>query len=323
MTMMIEERGLNKDCIVVCPVYKIIESESELFSLVNNRSKLRRYRWTFVGPNVLGNYIKLISRTLGLEDIGFESFDDRYFAGIEGYNRLCKSNEFYARFNMYEYMLVCQLDCLVFGSDLGPWLEARKSFVGAMLYKGYTRGERYLECEYGRNGGLSLRRIQDFLVCLEKRSLVPLEAYREVSLQGASFLYRMKVIASRIVFCMSTGRFQAKINEDVFWTVCMRFVFPLVMTVSDSSSSMLFSMERISMDQARELVNNSSSIPFGCHAWERYNYELWLTLVVKHGLVDARSQKYFEIDTSGIRLRKGREDLLSLLASGNIDEDWK
>ena len=313
--MTVEVGVSHTNCVVVCPIYRVLESESELFSLINNRSKLRLYRWVFIGPTMLRDYVRRLSSLVGLDNIGFECFDEKFFIDIQGYNRLCKGTELYARFDSYEYMLVCQLDCLVFGESLEPWIKTRKSFYGAVLYSGYTGGEDFEACKDGRNGGLSLRRIPDFLSCIGKKRLVPLRAYRGVCKQGASCVYRIRMYASMVIFCMTAGSLQAKINEDLFWTICIPFLYPRF-KVADQRSSMLFSVERVSPAQAEELTNNSSSIPFGCHAWERYNYRLWLKLIVKHDLVDKRCREFFEIDRDGIRLKESMMHISSILSSG-------
>lgn len=316
---MIEERGSRKNCVIVCPIYKVLESESELFSLINNRSRLRLYDWVFIGPAGLRDYVKHMSTLVRLDNVRYEDFDERYFLNIAGYNRLCKSKELYTRFDSYEYMLICQLDCLVFGESLEPWIRKQESFYGALLYSGYTCGNDFIECQYGRNGGLSLRRVHDFLSCLEKKRLIPLVTYRGISIRGASCLYRIRIYISRVIFCMTAGRFQAKINEDLFWTVCMPFIFPHF-KVADQNSSMLFSMERVSREKAEELANNRSVIPFGCHAWERYDYGMWLRLIVKHNLADTRSREYFCIDSDGVRLKENQMYINSILLTGFTHE---
>ena len=57
--------------------------------------------------------------------LSFESFEDEYFKGISGYNRLMMSEVFYRRFIGYEYILIYQLDAYIFKDELKKWCDKR------------------------------------------------------------------------------------------------------------------------------------------------------------------------------------------------------
>ena len=50
-------------------------------------------------------------------------FDKDYFTSVKSYNRLVLSENFYAAFEKYEYMLIYQLDAFVFRDELKEWCE--------------------------------------------------------------------------------------------------------------------------------------------------------------------------------------------------------
>lgn len=305
MERMSKNVALSESCAVVCPIYRKLTDSLEIFSLINNRYQLSVYKWFFIGPESLRSYAKEIEETLGLRDIFFESFSEKYFSGIGGYNKLCKSKALYTRFRDFSYILICQLDCLVFAKKLDAWMSDGKSFYGALLNRGYTEAIRdsLVECRNGRNGGLSLRKVEDFLSCLEENRWIPLTAYRGVCLDGASVLYRLKTYVSWLVASWTKGPLQARLNEDVFWTVCIPHVFSTIFRVADRKTSSLFSIEMLSTERLEIMMRDKKEVPFGCHGWVRYDYEDWIELIAKHRLVDSRCTSLFYVGREGIRLK--------------------
>ena len=310
---------LSESCAVVCPIYRRLTDSLEIFSLINNRYQLSVYKWFFIGPESLRSYAKELEETLGLRDMFFESFSEKYFSGIGGYNRLCKSKVLYTRFRDFRYILICQLDCLVFTNRLDAWMSEGKSFYGALLNRGYTKAIRdsLIECRNGRNGGLSLRKVEDFLSCLGVNRWIPLTAYRDVCLDNTSLVYRLKTYLSWLIASWTKGPLQARINEDIFWTVCIPYAFSTLFKVADSRTSSLFSIEMLSSERLEILMRDKTNVPFGCHAWIRYNYWDWLELIVKHRLADSRCESLFYIEREGIRLKTNAHAVHRLLELEN------
>lgn len=111
-------------------------------------------------------------------------FDKDYFSSIKAYNRLVLSEDFYAAFDRYEYMLIYQLDAFVFKDELKEWCEQGYDYIGApwIPYGKYLGkwGKFYLNLRFHLfflhktirhhkffmyqvgNGGFSLRKISKF-----------------------------------------------------------------------------------------------------------------------------------------------------------------
>ncbi|MEW6718188.1 MAG: DUF5672 family protein [Chloroflexota bacterium] len=106
----------------------------------------------------------LTPQSLKINLNGFDTvrFEDRYFSTIASYSKLLLSPKFYAAFINFNYILIYQLDCLVFSDQLEEWCGAGYDYIGAPLFrdkanpaKGFSRVG---------NGGLSLRRVLDELL---------------------------------------------------------------------------------------------------------------------------------------------------------------
>ena len=71
------------------------------------------------------------------------------------------------------------------------------------------------------------------------------------------------------------------VNEDLFWSL---FVGPrcAFFTVPKAAEAIAFAFEA-HPEYLFEL--NQQQLPFGCHAWQRYNPEFWERMFEKNGLI--------------------------------------
>ncbi|UFH52013.1 DUF5672 family protein [Spirosoma sp. KNUC1025] len=176
---------------VVLPVYKPQLNEYERISLMQCVRVLGHYPIWLAAPHSLdiSAYREI------LPTIQARTFDDSYFADVQGYNRLMLSEEFYKAFSDQEYVLIHQLDAFVFRDELAYWCLQEYDYVGApwlrdrdftgtmdridfMIRKriatlfnlkkpdGVTPRE-IISLNTVGNGGLTLRRIPAMLRCLE------------------------------------------------------------------------------------------------------------------------------------------------------------
>ena len=143
-------------CAIVVPIYRSIMTSDEEISLASIRKRLSGYGICFVAPQSLD--LSLVVK----DGETIERFSDEFFAGIEGYNRLLKSSVFYERFSDHEYILIAQLDCLIFSSDLNQWMAKGYDYLAAPWFKGFAKDHRPGLWRVG-NGGLSLRRVNSYL----------------------------------------------------------------------------------------------------------------------------------------------------------------
>jgi hypothetical protein len=179
---------------------------------------------------------------------GFERirFPGRYFKNPVTYSRLLLSKRFYDAFADYDYVLVHQLDALVFRDELEEWCGLGLDYVGAP----------WLPCEAVPfvtepavgNGGLSLRRVA---------------AFREV-LERAGERYARRWVKGR-----SDSRFEA--HEDLFWSFDAQRFLP-ELRIASVEEALRFAFE---VEPRRAVELAGGKLPFGAHAWARYDREFW------------------------------------------------
>lgn len=237
--------------VVVIPIYRRELDEYENISVSRTCEVLANYDIVVVHPTGLDTE-RLAQRYPNLR---FLPFAPKYFKGIMGYNRLMMSETFYAAFERYDYMLICQTDAYVFTDNLKEWCDAGYDYVGAPWLRkrvydmplikhwvslstwiSHKNGERSRRDLYGKigNGGFSLRRVASHLEFLRK------------------FPDRTKPYVSRREKCHL-------FNEDVFWaTEPDDFKYPSV------EDALRFSFDKY---PAYSFKLTKGVLPMGCHAW--------------------------------------------------------
>ncbi|MCI9396480.1 MAG: hypothetical protein HFI55_06150 [Lachnospiraceae bacterium] len=174
-----------------------------------------------------------------------EYFSREFFKSVDAYSRLMLSPLFYKRFIKYSYILIYQLDAFVFKNELLYFCGLGYDYIGAPWISGF--------CEYGilkrkvlyvGNGGFSLRRVEACIEALESKGHL-LEQYCER-------------------------------NEDIFFSACAGGKF----AVAPLETALAFSFER---EVRTCFAANHKQLPFGCHAWERYDFQFWKSYMEDFG----------------------------------------
>ena len=243
---------------VVIPVYKAQPNHTELVSLKQCLSVLKDHPIVFFGPESMDitAYSALCD---GKVAFNFKSFENSYFENITGYNKLMLSVHFYRAFKNYRYILIHQLDAYVFKDELVYWCGQGYDFIGAPhpahqnaagemhFLKGYSRliggvnrlfGTARVISNVG-NGGFSLRHTTKCMWLLE---LLHSKALR----WGTN-------------------------NEDGFFKYWGNLLHPLFRLPSDNIA-LRFAIEQSPAESLKKL---NGQLPFGCHAFEKYEPEVW------------------------------------------------
>jgi hypothetical protein len=251
----------DKPVAVVIPFYRDTLSESEAISIKQCFKVLSKHPIICIKPSSL-------SLVKAEEHFSFShtvTFDDDFFDGIQGYNRLMLSSRFYKAFLEYEFILLYQLDAFVFRDDLLYWCNQGFDYIGApwirdreysdivkMLkskfqtfyhtkYNVYKEGlpsNMQFENKVG-NGGFSLRRVK--------------------KLYGLSIKY-----VERIEFYHMQA--DHRFHEDVFWSIEVNRKRP-ELKIPNYRKALNFAFEN---HPERCLRLNKNKLPFGCHAWDKY-----------------------------------------------------
>ena len=270
---------------VVIPIYQSKLSAAELFSIKNAVNILSAHDIYFVGPAHLRDFlVQLVEQftspkqTHADRHIVYKTYADRYFSSIDGYNKLMLSSVFYEAFTDYHCILIAQTDSLVLSDALDLWAAKGYSYIGAPWFEGYTQPTQPLRLLNVGNGGFSLRNISDFLKVLEKPRLFKNTLMSSWPGSWISSTYRYLKDYHSVVY--KNLQFNIDVNEDLFWGL---FVAPRCsfFTVPTATEAIAFAFE-----SHPELLFtlNQNKLPFGCHAWERYNPEFWKGILAQRDI---------------------------------------
>ena len=236
---------------VLVPVYKPRPTASERFSIARTMEVLGRHPIWLVAPESLDTapYTELFPT------LRVARFPDAYFQGIPGYNRLLVSPFFYEKFADYEYVLICQTDVYVFADELDDWTRKGYDYIGAPWIETPPSTKRWSPFNFSRfmtgkvgNGGFSLRKVSSHL--------------------------RNARRWSRWVGLIS-GPTRTKIHEDYFWSLLVPR-FDRAFRIPSLREALGFAFE---YQPSKCYALNEGRLPFGVHAWEKYEPEFWAPFI--------------------------------------------
>jgi hypothetical protein len=237
---------VSTDAAVIIPVYRTDLSAYEIVGLRRCFEVMSGHPIYFVAPHGMS----LDRLDIPRDSFEVATFAADYFEAISGYNRLMLSKELYERFLDYRYILIHQLDAFVLSDQLSAWCSAGFDYIGApwieAVWKEDFSRSRYgllrrLRCNnnsYVGNGGFSLRNI--------RKSIAALKIFSRMAADWTGF-------------------------EDIFWGLAMPAYNPFF-RVPDEETALRFSFESNPRECFRR---NNEILPFGCHAWEKYDIGFW------------------------------------------------
>lgn len=257
---------------VIVPVYRPELSENERISFSRTLEILGHHIIVLVCPDIFDshNFDSLASK-YGVQ-LKYERFNNEFFKGIKGYNRLLLSDFFYRRFGKYDYILICQLDAYVFKDILNEWCCKGYDYVGPPMFDDKNPVVSLDGMTVG-NGGFSLRKVQSFLNFFDSKKNV----FSPRQIVDRIYLWKKPQTRLFVWFLMWLGWKNKphsvaktyKYNEDCFWSVLLdnsRFA----LSKPKSEEALQFAFERFPK-QLYQLTN--CSLPFGCHGWWKYQYD--------------------------------------------------
>lgn len=255
---------------VAIPVYKPVLSAAERVSVERTVRTLHGRDLFLVGPRHLAAWMQEQCRRHA-PALQCKVYDDRYFAGIAGYNALMRSRVFYQSFAGFSHVLIAQTDALVMSDQLDDWCTQDISYVGAPWFAGGSEPVRPLQFVGVGNGGFSLRRVGDFLRVLSTPRRVP-NFVKSRSGGRTAVARAWRRFKHEWCYAYSTGPLVPTSNEDVFWGILVPAAYPFF-RVPPPEQALAFAFEVA----PRELYAlNGYRLPFGCHAWERCDRAFWI-----------------------------------------------
>ena len=208
---------------------------------------------------------------------GFKSiqFPDYFFKNREAYNELLLTEDFYQKFTDYEYILIYQLDALVFSDQLKNWCQKGYDYIGAPLIHPRIGQVSYKYRDYlCGNGGFSLRKVKSFIQILKLADKTAKRVTRNSVIQKIWFAQAIFTGQVRKIW-LKAPAYCYPFAEDGFWWFEAQKYDPKF-NIAPIEESFRFAFERYPR-LCFKVSNNQ--IPFGAHAWKKHDQKFWLLII--------------------------------------------
>jgi len=191
------------------------------------------------------------------------------------------SEKFYRSFIEYKYILIYHLDALVLSDQLEEWCNKDFDFIGAPWIKHKDApyfGNPVYEGKVG-NAGFALKKINSFLrVLTSKKYAIEPKAHWEkyyASKKGATKLFYLHKRLIKYVLPFNNVKLDVarftNLSEEIFWVTRAKHYYPEFKFPS-VETALRFAFECVPR-YCFEI--NNHKLPFGCHAWQRYDSDFW------------------------------------------------
>jgi hypothetical protein len=245
----------QKRVIILTVVYKKEISHLEAISLKQCMKVLGRYPIRLICPEGLdiGAYRSVA------KDLEADFINPKWQKSLSTVNRLMIAPFLYKRYRDYEFILFYQLDAFAFRDDLEYWCNKDYDYIGAPWFDGFSAGNVDSPLIGVGNGGFSLRKTHSLLKA--RKALRDLA--KNTPMGNNPFLFVNDYPA----------------QEDIFWGIGIKRHLEWF-KVAPIDEAIKFSFEV----QPKLLYDmNNQELPFGCHAWWRYDLEFWRPFIESEG----------------------------------------
>ncbi len=228
----------------------------------------------------LGHYDKYVVAPEGLDidfpGFGVERFDGRFFGSAAANTQLMLSRPFYRRFQTYEYILIYHLDALVFSDQLEQWCTTEMDYIGPPWFQ--SDDTPWVKTPGVGNGGFSLRKVASCLKVLNSTHyrLPPDEYWARYCATRPKLTQFVNWPRKYFKYLRPFNNIdreiaQFKNNEDRFWSLRAEHYYP-GFKMADVDTALRFAFEA---EPSRCFERTNHTLPFGCHAWPKYDRAFW------------------------------------------------
>jgi hypothetical protein len=262
----------KKKVVILIPTHKPNLTESEKISLAHLKKYLGKYDTFFVIPKQISGK--------NFESLGYKvkKVNNTFFGTLRRVNESLLNKKFFENFKDYEFLLLYQLDALVFSDQLKKWLNSGYDFIAAPWFRpiiGQLTHKNGLSAS-GGNGGFSLRNIQKSIEVINKVNRLAKRNSENFYMRRFWFLLAVLTGQSHKIW-LNAPTDNYPFNEDGFWS----YEAPKYLSsfrVAPFKDALKFSFERYPR-KCFEL--NKHKLPFGVHAWEKYDKDFWLPHILR------------------------------------------
>lgn len=262
----------NRKVVIIIPTHRPNLSADDKISLKHLKKYLPKIATFFIIPKSISSK-EFIS--LGYK---VKKVDDSFFGSIRKYSNLLLTKKFYQTFKNYNFMLIYQLDALVFSSNIEKWIDCGFDYIAAPWFRpmiGYLSHKKGLPPS-GGNGGFCLRNIQKCVKILDIVNKTAKRTSRSLLLRKIWFLLAILTGKSHKIW-LEAPALDYPFYEDGFWALEAP-KYDSSFKVAPFKIALQFAFERFPK-KCFEL--NNRKLPFGCHAWKRYDENFWKPYLLK------------------------------------------
>jgi len=240
----------------------------------------------------LGKYDKFFvmpqSLDFGIPGFGIKRFDDKkYFGSIKAHRDLLFSPKFYEAFRKYKYILMYHLDSLVFSDQLEEWCARDFDFIGPPWIKHEDApyaGNPIYEGKVG-NSGFALMKIESYLKVLysKKYFVEPKEHWKKYYADKPTYEQLINFPKRIIKYLKVFNNVRCEISSyknlsvEPFWVERATHYYP-EFKVASVEEALPFAFECVPRYCFKK---NNHTLPFGCHAWQKYDRAFWEPYLLK------------------------------------------
>lgn len=267
---------MNKQLVVVViPIHSENPTPYELISFRQCFKVLSKYDIVVIAPNGL-SLQKYREQVVTFRVL---YIDSSWLSSILKYNKLKLSNFFYSLFKDYNYLLTYELDAFVFKDELTEWCNKGYDYIGAPWFDGYTSPTLENKIVGVGNSGFSLRNIYTIRGILKHFYFYnPKESSGRKNKVKNFINYPFRKLKNLTGENFTIQKYYDW-YEDYFFSTIVPTKVP-DFKIAPVNDAMKFSFE-VNPEILYEI--NDRQLPFGCHAWLRYNVTFWKPYIEKEG----------------------------------------
>ncbi|BBO82771.1 hypothetical protein DSCO28_33370 [Desulfosarcina ovata subsp. sediminis] len=269
----LKNKQTKKMVAVVIPLSNRAElTEEERLSLRHLEHYLHKYDKFMVAPQSL---------EFQYPGITVKRFKDRFFGSVKAHMNLVMSADFYRAFHEYEYMLIYHLDAIVFSDQLEYWCHQDYDFIGAPWIKHKDAPYSGMPEYEGRvgNGGFAIKKISSFIKLYSSNRLAvdPDQYWKQTYGSRSRPLQLLNYPKKMLKHFPMFNAIKHEISglrhnsEELFLAKRATHYLP-DFKIAPVDKALQFAFECVPR-YCYEANNNQ--LPFGCHAWQRYDADFW------------------------------------------------
>ena len=227
---------------------------------------------------------------LNYKNLGFQNiyFDKSNFLDVHNFNKFCVSTELYKNFLDYEYMLFHQLDAIILSNNLENWIKKNYSYIGGPSFHKSLFKKNPIKPKFFCNGGLSLRKVKDFINVLESEKifLKKIDSFTIKEILKRKYIYRyLKLFFTNYknnnYFNVNAFIENFFLSEDVFWTH-----FAKLFNVNFNLPKDAIECANFSLNEGHKFYIQKFNIkPFGAHYYNKENFKFLNELFLENKIV--------------------------------------